>query len=68
MADLYKVYVTSRKKDGTVTKSDKFLVREESKEDAIERAIKYAKDFGFKGKVHVGSIFKRDQNKIYQPI
>jgi hypothetical protein len=66
--DIYKVYVMTKKKDGTITRSDSIIVKEESKDDAIPAAIKYAKNYGFKGKVHVGSVYKRNENKLYDKV
>ena len=69
MKDLYKIYISTKKKDGTVLKSDNITTNAENKEGAIESVIRAAKGYyGYKGKVHIGSVFIRDSNKKWQPV
>lgn len=64
--ELFRVYVATKKKSGTVTKSDSILVKAVDKIEAIQKATKEAKElYGFKGKVHIGSVFiKNSLNPI----
>jgi hypothetical protein len=58
MKDLYKIYISTKKKDGTVTKRESITTRAETQNEAINRVISQAKTYyGFKGKVHVDSVF-----------
>jgi len=66
--NLYKIYVSTKKKDGTVLKSECILSKAETKDEAIERSILLAKSYGYKGKVHIGSVFMRDNQNQYQKI
>lgn len=58
--NVYKVYVSTKKKDGTIIKSDYVMITS-SPEQVEDKAIKEAKFYGFKGKVHIGGIFKKDK-------
>ena len=65
----YKVYVATKRKDGTIVKGEAISVKAESKDAAIESAIKWAKNmYGYKGKVHIGSVFIRNENKLYDKV
>lgn len=68
--NLYKIYVKTKKKDGTITKSEAITTRSDNVQSAIESVIKQAKNwYGYKGKIHVGSIFKREiSSKTYSRI
>ncbi|HWY11687.1 MAG TPA: hypothetical protein VN026_10200 [Bacteroidia bacterium] len=59
---LYKVYCFTKVK-GVTNKTDSFLERASDKEEAKLKAEKSAKHYGFKGKVHFGSVWLRDENK-----
>jgi hypothetical protein len=61
--ETYSIYVTNRKKDGTVTKSDSFINTADNLDTAIEMVTRTAKLYGFRGKVHIGSIFKRNHSQ-----
>lgn len=68
---VFKIYVSTKKKDGTITKSDNILVTADDKDAAIQSAIKEAKGYyGFKGKVHIGSCWIKTsvRPKIYSLI
>jgi hypothetical protein len=59
----------SKKKDGTVTKSEAISIKEIDKEAAIKRVTKQAKErYVYKGKVHIGSVFIRNQRKEFEKI
>lgn len=67
--NLYKIYVATKKKDGTVLKSEAITTKAEDKEEAIDAVIKQAKDrYGYKGKVHICSVFIRNEQKKYDKI
>lgn len=62
--DLFKVYVATKKKNSTVVKSESITYKSKDKEGAIEGVIKLAKGlYGYKGKVHIGSVFLRTDDK-----
>lgn len=67
--NLYKIYVATKKKDGTVLKSDAFLTTADSKDIAIENIIRDAKYlYGFKGKVRIQLVLIRNEQKKYVKI
>lgn len=63
--ELYKIYVATKKKDGTVVKSDFFIAKADNKDDAIKKAIGTAKAHGYRGKIYVCSVFIRNEQKQY---
>jgi hypothetical protein len=64
--EVYKIYVATKKKDGTVVKSEAIIAKAENKDKAIEAVIKQAKAwYGYKGKVHICSVYIRDEQKKY---
>lgn len=66
---IYKVYVANRKKDGTITKSEAITIKAEDEKKAISSAISRAKNrYGYKGKVHICSVFIRNEQKKYEKI
>lgn len=67
--NLYKIYVATKKKDGTVVKSEGITTKAETKEKAIESVISQAKNwYGYKGKVHICSVFIRNEQKQYDKL
>lgn len=67
--NLYKIYVATKKKDGTILKSEAITAKAEDKGKAIEAVIKQAKAwYGYKGKVHICSVFIRNEQKQYDKI
>lgn len=69
MKDLFKIYVATKKKDGTVIKSEAIVTRQNNIEQAIESVISTAKElYGYKGKVHICSAYKRNDKKQYEKI
>lgn len=67
--NLYKIYVATKKKDGTVLKSEAIITKANDKDAAIESVIKQAKGYyGYKGKVNICSVFLRNENKQYEKI
>lgn len=63
--DVYKIYASTRTKDGKIIKSDHFITKSGNKDEAIADAIKAAKLYGFRGKVHIHNVYKRGENKVY---
>ncbi len=64
--NIYKIYVATKKKDGTVTKYESIPVQEVDAAKAIEKAIWQAKTrHGFKGKVHILSVLISQPDKSY---
>lgn len=57
---VFKVYCTTRNKDGKILKSDNFLIKC-NPEEVEEKAIKEAKYYGMKGNIYIGSIFVKDE-------
>ena len=67
--ELYKIYVATKNKDGTVLKSEAITTKAENKDAAIENVISQAKNwYGYKGKVHICSVFIRNEQKQYEKI
>lgn len=61
---LFQIYVSKKKKDGTVVKSDKIITSATSKDQAIEKIKKQAKElYRYKGKIYIGSIYTRPKDK-----
>lgn len=66
MMNIYKIYIATKKKDGTIIKSEGVVEKSTDKEKAIESAIKVAKEsYGYKGKIHICSVFIRNDNKQF---
>jgi hypothetical protein len=67
--NLYKIYVATKKKDGTVTKSESIATRAEDQEKAIASVISQAKVwYGYKGKVHICSVWIKDDKKQWNKL
>jgi hypothetical protein len=67
--DIYKVYVATKTKLGKVTKSEGLIVNAKDIDDAIDKTQKQAKEwYGYKGKVHICSMFIRNAQKQYDKI
>lgn len=66
---IYKIYVATKKKDGTITKSEAITIKAEDKDKAISSAISQAKSwYGYRGKVHICSVYVRNEQRRYDEI
>lgn len=66
--DIYKIYVATKKRDGSVVKSECITIKSEDKESAIDKAISRAKFYGYKGKVHICSVHLHNEDGKYVKI
>lgn len=57
---IFKVYVTKEKKDGTILKSDSFIIKC-NPEEIKDKAIKEAKFYGMNGNLIVKGIYIKDE-------
>lgn len=65
--DLYKVYVSTKRKDGTVIKSESITHRAEDKKMAISEVVNIAKNrYGYKGKIYIGHVLIRNKDGKYE--
>lgn len=63
--NIYAIYVATKRKDGSIVKSECITTKAQTQTDAMDIAISRAKFYGYKGKVHICSIYQMDETKNY---